>query len=93
LSCLLYRRMWRINCLFRSGAKVTTASDNVASDLGLVEPRQVPRGEVHLNVGAFSENLSTRLVLCAERLPAMTWISLPLGLVGCDVSQEGDDIS
>ncbi len=36
---------------------------------------------MELNVGMGGENSATALVLCAERLSAMTWICLPSGCV------------
>ena len=60
------------------------AGDDVALDLGepeldLVQPGRVRRSEVQVNIGVCCEEFVDRLVLCAERLSAMTWISLPRG--------------
>lgn len=52
------------------------ARGDVAFDL--VEPGGVRRGEVQMNAREWERNSSTRLVLCAERLSAITWICLPL---------------
>jgi hypothetical protein len=60
------------------------ASDDVALDLGepqldLVEPGGVGRSEVQVNLRMSSRNSLTCPVLWAERLSAITWISLPRG--------------
>jgi hypothetical protein len=58
--------------------------DDVAFDFGedqfhLIEPRGIGGCEVEMDVGMFCEESADGLVLCAERLSAMTWISLPRG--------------
>src|SRR4029077_3595923 len=58
--------------------------DDVALDPGeprldLVEPGRVSRSEVQVDIGCRSKNSVTCLVLCADRLSAITWISLAAG--------------
>ena len=43
-------------------------------------------------LGFWARNASTRVVLCAERLSAITWNLFAVGLVGHDVGQEGDEL-
>ena len=60
------------------------ASDDVALDLAepqldLVEPGGVGRSEVQMNLRVRFQEVFDRLLLWAERLSAITWISLPRG--------------
>ena len=60
------------------------ARDHVTLDLAepqfdLVEPGRVGRGEVHMDLRVLGKERIDLLCLCAERLSAMTWISLPRG--------------